>query len=93
MANYKLITTTTRGVYFGNVIEDREDTVVVENCRHVYSWTASEGKDKGTYSLATIGPQEGSRVGPPVSIKIRNVANLVDVTEEAIKAFEKATWE
>jgi len=92
---YVLVTDVHRGVYFGYLVEERDDghTVKLEQMRHVfYMETTGDPENSGVYSLATIGPQEGSKLGPPVTAIVHHVAKVVEVQEEAREKAEAATW-
>ncbi len=92
---YVLVTDTHRGVYMGEFVEERNNgrTVKLEKMRHIFYRT--EGPDEennGVYSLATVGPQPGSRVGPPVTAIIHDVSKVVECSEAARKRAEKTSW-
>lgn len=90
-----LITTKNRGIYFGEINWDtrHNEVIDVRNMRHVYYYTAPAGSDKGTFSLVTIGPQSGSRVGPVVEMAcLHDIATVCVCTTDAVKAFSESTW-
>lgn len=84
-----------RGIYFGylNKVLEGGNAVILDKARHCFYYSApKEAGEAGVYSLATIGPQEGSKVGPRVKMKIRNVSKIVDVSSRALLAWESASW-
>jgi hypothetical protein len=89
-----LILDTHRGVYYGRIvkIKDKGRTVELDGMRHAFYWSAGEDGEKGVYSLATVGPQPGSKIGPRVHAIVYDVAKIVDVSAKAIAAWEAATW-
>ena len=90
-----LVTTTERGIYFGWTDDPNAEIIRLERCRHVFHYTRNpERSHRGVYGLATVGPHEGSKVGPPVSVqRIRNIQNVVDVDEVALPSWESISWE
>ena len=90
---HKLVLDTHRGIYFGDVVEVDHDRHIcrMENARHCYYFPRPDG-DKGTYSLATVGPQNGAKVGPPVTMTVYDVAKIIDATPVAIEAWKSAKW-
>jgi hypothetical protein len=93
---YCLILTSTRGVYAGLVdLQQADGDTIrdVEKLRHVYYWASHGGADDGVYALATLGPAEGSKVGPPVDVPLlRNVEKIVRIEAAAAPAWERASW-
>ena len=85
-----LVTDSHRGVYFGHYVEEYEEgnAIKLENARHCFYYSECEG----TYSLATKGPQKGSRIGPKITMVIRDVATITECTKEATKLWNSATW-
>jgi len=84
-----------RGIYFGylKATKNHERTVVLERARQAYYYTTkNEDGEKGVYALATSGPQDGSKIGPRVTITVHDVGKIVECTELAIAAWEKQIW-
>lgn len=81
-----------RGIYWGYLVEELDggNAVRLDGGRHCFYYGV--GKDKGTYSLATVGPSNDSKIGPRVNMKIMDVSKIIDCTDEATEAWEKATW-
>jgi len=89
-----VIVTTQRGVYFGWASDTSRERIKLERARHCYYWALHpDPAHRGVYGLATAGPAEGSKVGPPVTLTIRNVYNVVEVDKAALPAWEAATWQ
>lgn len=85
-----LVTNCHRGIYYGRCDRWSEDKKVIhlKRARHCFYYSECEG----TYSLATKGPQEGSKIGPEVNMIITDVATVTTCTDEAVKAWESAKW-
>ncbi len=83
-----------RGVHFGYLVREMENgnAVQLKNMRNCFYWVARSDHNKGVYSLASHGPVDGSKVGPRVNGKIRDVSKIIDVTDEAVKKWEEAIW-
>lgn len=81
-----------RGV-FGGYLEsyDPETHIAILSDAHmaVY-WSQAT---KGVLGLASIGPQNGSKISPPVpTIEINGVTAVMDCTKEAMIQWQKAIW-
>ena len=89
-----LVCDTHYDVFFGYTTEDgRGETICLTAARNCFSYTAGPGDDKGTYSLATLGPQPGSKISAAVSrMIVRDVANVTDVLPAAVTAWEVSKW-
>ena len=90
-APYVLVTTTYRGVFYGQLVEEKgADSIVLKDCRNVMSW---EGK-RGFLGLASHGPEEGSVLGSTASkvwlYSITAVAKCTPEAEEAAREWEGA---
>jgi hypothetical protein len=82
------------GLYFGETdATDQEiaetKSVRLENCRHICHW---RGKTGGITSLAAFGPcgpqVKLSRIGAPApSSLLMGIVNVLDCSDEAVKAF------
>jgi hypothetical protein len=88
-----LVTDSHRGIYFGYFVRRLENgnAIKLKNARHCFSYQCIEGHE-GVYGLASGGPGDGSKVGPRVTMIIRDISKLVELTPEAIDRWEKATW-
>ena len=81
---------TRRGVFAGDLVSHEGDVVVLENAQQCVYWSR---ETRGVLGLASKGPQEGSRIGPPVpSIKIDGVTAVIEATTEARKLWESQPW-
>lgn len=81
---------TRRGVFFGELVSHKADVVVLNSARMAVKWSA---ETRGVLGLASIGPQDGSRITPPVpKIEINGVTSVMDCSDEAIKQWEKGLW-
>lgn len=84
-----LVTTAHRGVFFGYATEISGDTIKLRAGRLCIYWSADM---KGFMGLASIGPSEKCKIGPPADIELRNVTAIVDVTDGAVAKWESAPW-
>lgn len=81
-----------RGVFYGECeeIDYIPEVLKLGNARMAIYWPS---ETKGVLGLASIGPQEGSKITPPVpSILINGVTALMECSEEAIAQWEKGLW-
>ena len=82
-----IVTTEYRGVFFGYATETSGDTIILRRARNCIYWSAKTG---GFMGLASIGPQERSRIGQQVeSIELRKVTSVIEVTDAAVAVWEK----
>jgi len=80
-----------RGVFCGELVSEKTNVVELKDARMAVYWSK---KVKGVLGLASIGPQEGSRITPKVPrIKLNGVTSITDCTKEAIKNWEKELWD
>lgn len=84
-----LVTTAHRGVFFGYATETSGETIKLHAARLCVYWIADL---HGFMGLASMGPRKGCRIGPPADIELRNITAVVEVAEEALKNWEKETW-
>lgn len=82
-----------RVVLFGYAtpVEIEKDRPVLKKARMLVRWSE---ETRGVLGAASIGPQEGSRISPPVKeIEIRTkVECVIPCTEEAVKVWESGRW-
>ena len=86
-----LVTTEHRGVFMGWVDPSTVDADILSlrAARLCIYWSADV---KGFMGLASSGPSNGCRIGPPADIRVRAVTSVLTVTPEAVAAWEKAPW-
>lgn len=85
-----VVSTEHRGVFFGYGEPSDADTIRLENARMVVYW--SEGT-RGFTGLASTGPADGSRVGPPApAITLRGVTSVMECSPEATARWESGPW-
>ena len=86
-----LVTTQYRGVFFGYVNgEDVKDGMLsLKRARCCLAWPR---ECKGFLGLATIGPVDGSRVGPAADITLYGVTCVAEVSPEAVLKWETFPW-
>lgn len=79
-----------RGVFGGLLVQREGDTVMLECAQQCVYWSAST---HGVLGLASVGPQKGSRIGPPVlSLSLNGVTSVSVATAEARKLWESQPW-
>jgi hypothetical protein len=83
-----------RGIYFGYLVYHNEklETAKLVGARHCYGFPVPSAGNKGVYSLATIGPGDGAKIGPRVTMTIHKVSKVVEATPQAVEAWEGASW-
>jgi hypothetical protein len=89
---FVVITTdhTRRGVFAGNLVEHENGRAVLEDAQMCLYWSETT---RGVLGLAAIGPQSGSRIGPPVSrLELDGVTAVIDATDEAEKKWKAQPW-
>jgi hypothetical protein len=86
-----LVTTIHKGVFFGYATGDVvKDSIKISNARNCIYWSNDV---KGFLGLASTGPTKSCRIGPKVpSIKLMGVTSVVEVSPEAVEAWEKSPW-
>lgn len=84
-----LVTTSSRGVFFGYAVNVDGDTIKLRRARNCLYWPPEV---KGFLGLAESGPTVNSRVGPPADIELRGITSVSTVTSKAVKAWEAAPW-
>jgi hypothetical protein len=84
-----IVTTEHRGVFFGYAAATDGEAIKLRASRLCVYWTAD---CKGFMGLAASGPKKGCKIGPPADIEIRKITAVLEVTPEAVKAWEAAPW-
>ena len=84
-----MITTAHRGVFFGYATETDGEIVRLKRARLCVYWSAD---CKGFMGLAATGPTKSCKIGPPADIALRAVTSVVEVSADAVKAWEAAPW-
>jgi len=78
-----LVTTEHRGVFFGDLDNDTDETarsLVLTNCRNAIYWAGS----RGFLGLASHGPDEGSRIGSEAPrVLLHDVTSVTECTDTA----------
>lgn len=92
MKNPVLVTTEHRGVFFGYLGSRKasKKEVTLEQCRNCGYWSTAMN---GFLGLATKGPDDDCRVGPPADkVRIFDITSVTEVSPEAVEKWESATW-
>ena len=89
---YVVVTTNKdrRGVFFGEFQSHKKDVVILKNAQMAVYWSSAT---KGVLGLASIGPQKGSKITPPIpSIELDGVTSIMDTTVEAVNTWKSQPW-
>ena len=86
---FVLVTTEHRGVFAGYADKTDGETIALKRARLCLYWSADV---KGFMGLAATGPSKTCRIGPPADIELRKITSVVEVTPDAVKAWEAAPW-
>ena len=80
-----------RGVFFGQLeSNDGKGNVVLCDAQMAVYWSSAT---RGVLGLASIGPQEGSRITPIIPrIELNGVTAIMDSTQKAINQWKKSKW-
>src|ERR1700690_3102789 len=81
------VTTSHRGVFFGYADKRDGETIKLRGARNCLYWPAEQ---KGFLGLASVGPVNGSRIGPAADIELRDITCVAECTDAATAAWEKA---
>ena len=84
-----LVTTAHKGVFFGYAKETSGTTIALRAARLCVYWAADL---RGFMGLASTGPNERCKIGPPADIELRDITSVVEVTPTAVKKWEKGPW-
>lgn len=85
-----VVTTSHKGVFFGYGDPSDKATIRITKARMCVYWSQDV---KGILGLAATGPSKSSKVGPAVpAITLRDVTAVMEVSEEAAKAWEAGPW-
>ncbi len=85
-----VVTTLHRGVFFGYGIPTNESTIRLERARMCVYWPAEQ---RGIVGLAADGPRPGAKIGPAApAITLRDVTGVMEATDTAAQAWERAPW-
>jgi hypothetical protein len=84
-----IVTTAHRGVFFGYATNTAGETIELKRAQLCVYWPPTT---KGFMGLASDGPKQGARIGPKADITLRAITAVVEVTPEAVKAWESAPW-
>lgn len=86
-----LVTTAHRGVFFGYLVgQPSKEKTRLRECRNCIYWDAGI---KGFVGLATEGPGDKCRIGPPApEATLYDVTSVITVSDAAAKRWEDAPW-
>jgi hypothetical protein len=89
MGKKVIITTSHRGVFFGELSASTADgrTVTLLNARMAIYWATK----KGLFELAEVGPNASSKISSTApEVKLHDVTGIVACTATAIEKWEKS---
>ena len=79
-----------RGIFFGELVKNEGGTVTLKRAQMAIYWTA---ETRGVLGLASIGPQDGSKISPVVpKIELVGVTSIMDATDAAVVEWRKVKW-
>lgn len=84
-----IVTTEHRGVFFGYATDTDGETISLERARLCVYWSRDV---RGFMGLASGGPTDSCRIGPPADITVRAITSVIEVTPEAVARWEAAPW-
>ena len=89
-----LITTTSRGVFFGYLANPGDNAapgnITIQNARNAVFWDV---ETRGFMDLAVAGPSAACRVGPSApELTLYGVSSVTACTPEAAVAWELGPW-
>lgn len=84
-----IVTTAHRGVFFGYATDTDGETIALRRARLCLYWSRDV---RGFMGLAGAGPTSGCRIGPPADITLRSITAVVEVSSDAVRAWESAPW-
>lgn len=84
-----IVTTAHRGVFFGYATDVDGETIRLARSRLCLYWSADV---RGFMGLAANGPTSGCRIGPAADITLRNITAVLEVSPDAVKAWESGPW-
>jgi hypothetical protein len=81
-----IVTTSHRGVFFGYAADTSGDTIELKSARMAIRF----GTTRGLMQLAETGPTPNSKISARATLEIRSITAVIEVTDEAVKAWEAA---
>lgn len=84
-----LVTTSHRGVFFGYALDTAGTTIKLRAARNCIYWSSDM---RGFIGLASDGPSKSCKVGPAADIELRDITSVVEVSPQAVAAWEGAPW-
>ncbi len=87
MENRKIVRANGAGVFFGDVVEEKGDAVVMENVRRLWYWDGAASLSE-LAQYGTARPENCKFPCPVDRVKVLNVLEILDVTEEAAKSID-----
>lgn len=84
-----IVTTEHRGVFFGYASDTDGEQIALRAARLCVHWSSDM---KGFMGLASQGPSNSCRIGPPADITLRKITSVVECTPDAVKRWEAGPW-
>jgi hypothetical protein len=86
---YVIVTTAHRGVFAGYATDTDGDTIKLRAGRLCVYWPP---ENRSFMGLAADGPKRGAKIGPPADITLRAITAVLEVTPQAVAAWEAGAW-
>ena len=87
---YVVVTTVTRGVFFGVLASKDAGTVILKEAQMAVFWPCENHSVMG---LASDGPKKGAKISPVVpKMELPGVTSIIDCTGRAIVEWRKELW-
>lgn len=83
MSEMKIVRANGAGVFFGKVVEENGDTVVMENARRLWYWDGASSLSELSQH-GTVRPKSCKFPCAVDRIKVFNVLEILDCTEKAV---------
>ena len=87
MENRKIVRANGAGVFFGDVVKEKGDAVVMKNVRRLWYWAGAASLSE-LAQYGTARPENCKFPCPVDRVKVLNVLEILDVTEEAAKSID-----
>jgi hypothetical protein len=84
-----VVLTEFKEIFCGWATDTSGESIKLRNARQAVYYSA---ETHGLLGLAVSGPGKGSKIGPPANIEVRRVVNVIECSQSAIEAWEKAKW-
>jgi hypothetical protein len=84
-----VVTTEHRGVFFGYAKDTDGEQITLRAARLCIYWSSDM---RGFMGLASVGPSQDCKIGPPADITLRKITSVIEATADAVARWEAAPW-